>query len=62
MENSFELEIDKYEISVDIIMGQENTIAIYFRVIRLETVNWLFALNAKRYYCKHTNIMIGIVD
>ena len=43
-------------------MGQENTIAIYFRVIRLETVNWLFALNAKRYYCKHTNIMIGIVD
>ena len=36
MENCFELEIDKYEISVDIIMGQENTIAIYFRVSRLE--------------------------
>ena len=59
MENCFELEIDKYEISVDIIMGQENTIAIYFRVSRLETVNWLFALNTKRYYCKHTNVMIA---
>ena len=59
MENCFELEIDKYEISVDIIMGQENTIAIYFRVSRLETVNWLFALNSKRYFCKHTNVMIA---
>ena len=60
MENSFELEIDKYEISVDIIMGQENTIAIYFRVSRLEREKRLFALNAKRYYCKHTNVMIAL--